>query len=140
MPAAANLLGPLGWQAGQQLCDQFSLSDQLVRVAVALGGLPETAAGKWPLPYPQLSVYLWNPLSLQPLQSPQLVSVQGLWQVLAAFSMFTARKKIAKEKGAEPDHFEESVAQVQPFCILRPPSASIKSSQTAAADSAKHSQ
>ncbi|KAK9824906.1 hypothetical protein WJX74_004964 [Apatococcus lobatus] len=25
--------------------------------------------------------------------------------------MFTARKKIAKEKGAEPDHFEESVAQ-----------------------------
>lgn len=26
--------------------------------------------------------------------------------------MFTARKKIAKEKGAEPDVFEESVAQV----------------------------
>lgn len=26
--------------------------------------------------------------------------------------MFTARKKIAKEKGAEPDEFEESVAQV----------------------------
>ena len=26
--------------------------------------------------------------------------------------MFTARKKIAKEKGAEPDDFEESVAQV----------------------------
>lgn len=27
--------------------------------------------------------------------------------------MFTARKKIAKEKGAEPDEFEESVAQVR---------------------------
>ena len=26
--------------------------------------------------------------------------------------MFSARKKIAKEKGAEPDEFEESVAQV----------------------------
>ncbi len=26
--------------------------------------------------------------------------------------MFTARKKIAKDKGAEPDAFEESVAQV----------------------------
>lgn len=26
--------------------------------------------------------------------------------------MFTARKKIAKEKGADPDEFEESVAQV----------------------------
>lgn len=26
--------------------------------------------------------------------------------------MFTARKKIAKEKGQEPDSFEESVAQV----------------------------
>ena len=28
-------------------------------------------------------------------------------------NMFTARKKIAKEKGAEPDDFEESVAQVR---------------------------
>ncbi len=28
------------------------------------------------------------------------------------FTMFTARKKIAKEKNAEPDVFEESVAQV----------------------------
>jgi hypothetical protein len=27
--------------------------------------------------------------------------------------MFTARKKIVKEKGAEPDSFEESVAQVR---------------------------
>lgn len=27
--------------------------------------------------------------------------------------MFTARKKIVKEKGAEPDAFEESVAQVR---------------------------
>jgi hypothetical protein len=27
--------------------------------------------------------------------------------------MFTARKKIVKEKGAEPDDFEESVAQVR---------------------------
>ena len=27
-------------------------------------------------------------------------------------SMFSARKKIAKEKGADPDTFEESVAQV----------------------------
>ena len=27
--------------------------------------------------------------------------------------MFTARKKIVKEKGAEPDEFEESVAQVR---------------------------
>ena len=26
--------------------------------------------------------------------------------------MFSARKKIAKEKGADPDSFEESVAQV----------------------------
>ena len=26
--------------------------------------------------------------------------------------MFSARKKIAKEKGAEPDEFEDSVAQV----------------------------
>jgi len=26
--------------------------------------------------------------------------------------MFTARKKIVKEKGAEPDDFEETVAQV----------------------------
>jgi hypothetical protein len=26
--------------------------------------------------------------------------------------MFTARKKIVKEKGAEPDEFEETVAQV----------------------------
>lgn len=29
--------------------------------------------------------------------------------------MFTARKKIVKEKGAEPDEFEESVAQV---CVI----------------------
>ena len=58
MPAAANLLGPLGWQVGQQFCDQFSRSYQLVRVAVALGGLLETAAGKWPLSCPQASVYL----------------------------------------------------------------------------------
>lgn len=29
-----------------------------------------------------------------------------------AARMFTARKKIVKEKGAEPDDFEESVAQV----------------------------
>ena len=34
-------------------------------------------------------------------------------------SMFTARKKIAKEKGAEPDTFEESVAQVPPFARRR---------------------
>jgi len=27
--------------------------------------------------------------------------------------MFTARKKIAKDKGVEPDEFEESVAQVR---------------------------
>ena len=27
--------------------------------------------------------------------------------------MFSARKKIAKEKGADPDSFEESVAQVE---------------------------
>ena len=27
-------------------------------------------------------------------------------------TMFSARKKIAKEKGAEPDDFEDSVAQV----------------------------
>jgi hypothetical protein len=27
--------------------------------------------------------------------------------------MFTARKKIVKEKGVEPDAFEESVAQVR---------------------------
>ncbi len=30
--------------------------------------------------------------------------------------MFTARKKIAKEKGQEPDSFEEQVAQV----LLKP--------------------
>jgi hypothetical protein len=30
--------------------------------------------------------------------------------------MFTARKKIVKEKGAEPDDFEESVAQVRARC------------------------
>ena len=30
--------------------------------------------------------------------------------------MFTARKKIVKEKGAEPDDFEESVAQVGTHC------------------------
>ena len=34
--------------------------------------------------------------------------------------MFTARKKIAKEKGAEPDAFEESVAQVPPLASLLP--------------------
>lgn len=37
--------------------------------------------------------------------------------------MFTARKKIVKEKGAEPDEFEETVAQVchSPFveCMAR---------------------
>lgn len=33
-------------------------------------------------------------------------------EVLARARMFTARKKIAKEKGQEPDSFEESVAQV----------------------------
>jgi hypothetical protein len=32
-----------------------------------------------------------------------------------AAKMFTARKKIAKEKGAEPGEFEESVAQVWPW-------------------------
>ncbi len=32
--------------------------------------------------------------------------------------MFTARRKIQKEKGQEPDEFEESVAQV---CLLRRP-------------------
>lgn len=30
--------------------------------------------------------------------------------------MFTARKKIVKEKGAEPDEFEETVAQVCHSC------------------------
>lgn len=33
-------------------------------------------------------------------------------------TMFTARKKIVKEKGAEPDAFEESVAQVPPPPLL----------------------
>jgi hypothetical protein len=34
--------------------------------------------------------------------------------------MFTARKKIVKEKGAEPDEFEEQVAQVRVVdcCLL----------------------
>jgi hypothetical protein len=32
--------------------------------------------------------------------------------------MFTARKKIVKEKGAEPDDFEETVAQVCHSFIL----------------------
>jgi hypothetical protein len=32
--------------------------------------------------------------------------------------MFTARRKIQKEKGQEPDEFEESVAQV---CLLHGP-------------------
>jgi hypothetical protein len=32
--------------------------------------------------------------------------------------MFTARKKIVKEKGAEPDDFEESVAQVRARCCF----------------------
>jgi len=32
--------------------------------------------------------------------------------VVGAARMFTARKKIVKEKGTEPDDFEESVAQV----------------------------
>jgi hypothetical protein len=32
--------------------------------------------------------------------------------VVSAARMFTARKKIVKEKGAEPDEFEETVAQV----------------------------
>ena len=31
--------------------------------------------------------------------------------------MFTARKKIVKERGAEPDEFEESVAQVRCVCL-----------------------
>lgn len=47
--------------------------------------------------------------------------------------MFTARKKIAKEKGQEPDSFEESVAQVQtnaykPFFVTKLSSASADSS------------
>lgn len=44
----------------------------------------------------------------------------------AAFvgTMFTARKKIQKEKNAEPSEFEESVAQARPLrwiaaCLLR---------------------
>lgn len=31
--------------------------------------------------------------------------------------MFTARKKIVKERGAEPDEFEESVAQVSSYLL-----------------------
>jgi hypothetical protein len=43
------------------------------------------------------------------------VAVVCCAQVLLSSSnkMFTARKKIVKEKGAEPDSFEESVAQVR---------------------------
>ena len=35
-------------------------------------------------------------------------------------AMFTARKKIQKEKNAEPTEFEESVAQVQRLALLMP--------------------
>ncbi len=35
-----------------------------------------------------------------------------LVQVARSAAMFTARRKIQKEKGQEPDEFEESVAQV----------------------------
>ncbi len=41
-----------------------------------------------------------------------------LVQVARSAAMFTARRKIQKEKGQEPDEFEESVAQV---CLLRRP-------------------
>ena len=47
------------------------------------------------------------------LPHPRLPLAGGAHRQLG--SMFTARKKIAKEKGAEPDAFEESVAQVPPF-------------------------
>lgn len=40
--------------------------------------------------------------------------------------MFTARKKIAKEKGAEPDVFEESVAQVHNSEIVAADSGAFK--------------
>lgn len=35
-------------------------------------------------------------------------------------AMFTARKKIQKEKNAEPTEFEESVAQVRRLALLMP--------------------
>jgi hypothetical protein len=44
--------------------------------------------------------------------------VDVLVQVARSAAMFTARRKIQKEKGQEPDEFEESVAQV---CLLRRP-------------------
>jgi hypothetical protein len=45
-------------------------------------------------------------------------------QVARSAVMFTARRKIQKEKGQEPDEFEESVAQVcfcsfEEICIFR---------------------
>lgn len=38
--------------------------------------------------------------------------LHGDLQVFTKADMFSARKKISKEKGADPDTFEESVAQV----------------------------
>jgi hypothetical protein len=45
--------------------------------------------------------------------------VDVLVQVARSAAMFTARRKIQKEKGQEPDEFEESVAQVCLLCRSR---------------------
>ena len=50
----------------------------------------------------------------QKLQAVPIEDIKSLTYHHSALSgrMFSARKKIAKEKGAEPDEFEEQVAQV----------------------------
>ena len=55
-----------------------------------------------------------SPINCQgsPVQAASGSIVNLLLQLRGSPSMFSARKKISKEKGAEPDTFEESVAQV----------------------------
>jgi hypothetical protein len=53
-----------------------------------------------------------------------LLRQDGVLPVARSAAMFTARRKIQKEKGQEPDEFEESVAQVcfccfEEICIFR---------------------
>ena len=52
-------------------------------------------------------------LTLPPLLRPRTALPPSQTHDTATMSSFTARKKIVKERGAEPDAFEQSVAQVR---------------------------
>ena len=64
--------------------------------------------------FPSVDQCLLRIVAVSVLISILAVSCRAANQPLVA-TMFTARKKIQKEKNAEPSEFEESVAQVRSF-------------------------